>query len=96
VQLGREPTLDECAVAAEIRPEELRQRYVVGRHSKQQMMDCNLRLVVSISRKYAMRGVPLEDLVAEGTFLLLSVSIHTMLSRPSIMSALFMHSSVSS
>lgn len=65
-QLGREPTLDECAVAAEIRPEELRQRYVVGRHSKQQMMDCNLRLVVSISRKYAMRGVPLEDLVAEG------------------------------
>lgn len=35
------------------------------------MVDCNLRLVVSVAREYAGRGVPLMDLVQEGSIGLL-------------------------
>ncbi|EQD32847.1 RNA polymerase sigma factor rpoD, partial [mine drainage metagenome] len=34
--------------------------------SRQEMIRCNLRLVVSIARRYVRRGVSLIDLVAEG------------------------------
>ena len=32
-----------------------------------QMVNCNLRLVVSVAREYAGRGVPLMDLIQEGS-----------------------------
>jgi RNA polymerase primary sigma factor len=37
------------------------------RAAKDEMIERNLRLVASLARRYAERGVPLEDLVQEGT-----------------------------
>ncbi len=37
-----------------------------GDAARQRMVECNLRLVVSIARRYSGRGLPLADLVEEG------------------------------
>jgi len=38
-----------------------------GREAKQRMIQCNMRLVVSIAKKYSNVGVSLQDLVQEGS-----------------------------
>lgn len=46
--------------------EELREVVVIGRRARQRLIESNLRLVVSIARRYVGKGVPLVDLVQEG------------------------------
>ncbi|NET01005.1 MAG: RNA polymerase sigma factor SigC [Sphaerospermopsis sp. SIO1G2] len=65
------PTLSEgkkrWAEIAELTVEELEKIQSQGLHAKEHMIKANLRLVVSVAKKYQNRGLELLDLVQEGT-----------------------------
>ncbi|MBD2104224.1 RNA polymerase sigma factor, RpoD/SigA family [Leptolyngbya sp. FACHB-261] len=66
-QLQREPSLAEIAESLDIDVAEVNQRLEQGQRAKQRMIEANLRLVVSIARKYLNRGLDLLELIQEGS-----------------------------
>lgn len=66
-QLGRAPTMDEWAAAVGLPVYAFAERIRRGHQAKDHMVQANLRLVISVAKKYVGRGVSFQDLVQEGT-----------------------------
>jgi RNA polymerase nonessential primary-like sigma factor len=63
---GVAPSLETWAAEARLTPLELKRKLRLGKRAKNRMVAANLRLVITIARKYASLQLELEDAVQEG------------------------------
>jgi RNA polymerase nonessential primary-like sigma factor len=66
-RLGEAPSQEALAEAAGLSVPLLKRRLQSGRRAKERMVAANLRLVVSVAKKYTKRNMELLDLIQEGT-----------------------------
>ena len=65
--LGEKPDITFFAERAGISTIQLKKKLKSGRRAKERMVAANLRLVVSVAKKYTKRNMELLDLIQEGT-----------------------------